>query len=181
MNKKIKIFGVLFALIITFFSDTDANAGLFDWVTQNSDTGYLVSSDWSLDKVLRDLQLTKDEVKQDEKVEEEIVQSTAVKPAKTAEAKRKMVVIATAYSSTPDQTDDTPFITARGTLVRDGIIAANFLPFGTQIRIPDVFGNKVFVVEDRMNRRHQYRIDVWFPERAMAREFGIKKVTIEII
>ena len=37
------------------------------------------------------------------------------------------IVTITAYSSTPDQTDSTPFITAYNTFVRDGIVAANFL------------------------------------------------------
>ena len=38
----------------------------------------------------------------------------------------------TAYSSTPEETDDTPFVTASGTSVRDGVIATNFLEFGTK-------------------------------------------------
>ena len=91
------------------------------------------------------------------------------------------VVMASAYSSTPDQTDDTPFITAWGTQVRDGIIAANFLPFGTLIKMPELYGDKIFVVEDRMNRRYTYKIDVWFPERAQAMEFGNKKVKIVVV
>src|SRR3990167_1248447 len=40
-------------------------------------------------------------------------------------------VTITAYSSTPEETDSTPFITASGTHVRDGVVAANFLPLGT--------------------------------------------------
>lgn len=94
---------------------------------------------------------------------------------------REMVIPATAYSSTPDQTDDTPFITARGTYVRDGIVAANFLPFGTKIKIPEIYGDKVFVVEDRMNRRYWHKIDIWFPDRESALEFGIKTVRIQIL
>ena len=50
-------------------------------------------------------------------------------------------VIITAYSSTPCQTDDTPYITAAGTSVRDGIVANNYLSFGTKIRIPDKLPN----------------------------------------
>lgn len=93
----------------------------------------------------------------------------------------EIVVVATAYSSTPDQTDDTPFITASGTIVRDGIIATNFLPFGTKIKIPDIYGDKIFVVEDRMNRRYWHRVDIWFPDRQSALEFGFKKVKIQIL
>ena len=93
----------------------------------------------------------------------------------------EIVVAATAYSSTPDQTDDSPFITALGTTVRDGIIATNFLPFGTKIMIPEIYGNKIFVVEDRMNRRYWHTVDIWFPDRASALEFGFKKVKIQIL
>ncbi|TSC91331.1 MAG: hypothetical protein CEN90_460 [Parcubacteria group bacterium Licking1014_17] len=94
---------------------------------------------------------------------------------------REMTVTVTAYSSTPGQTDSTPFITARNTMVRDGIVAANFLPFGTKIKIPEKFGNKVFVVEDRMNSRYDKRIDVWFENTQTALEFGVKNLKIQIL
>lgn len=93
----------------------------------------------------------------------------------------EIVVAATAYSSTPDQTDSTPFITASNTTVRDGIVATNFLPFGTKVKIPDIYGDKIFVVEDRMNRRYWHTIDIWFPDRQSALEFGFKKVKIQIL
>jgi len=105
-------------------------------------------------------------------------------PSKKAAIKsvpKTYVVPSTAYSSTKDQTDSTPFITAMGTHVRDGVVAANFLPLGTMIKIPDYFGDKTFVVEDRMNRRYDYRIDLWFATRQEAREWGLKKVKIEIV
>ena len=39
-------------------------------------------------------------------------------------------------------------------------IAANFLPLGTQVKIPELFGDKVLVVHDRMNSRYgQGRIE----------------------
>jgi len=92
-----------------------------------------------------------------------------------------MKVVLTAYSSTPDQTDDTPFITASNTRVRDGIVAANFLAFGTQIRIPSIFGDKVFTVEDRMARKHPDKIDIWFPERHLAKKFGIQEAEVIVM
>jgi len=55
-----------------------------------------------------------------------------------AEKTKKILVVITAYSSTVDQTDDTPFITANGSFVRDGIVANNMLPFGTKIKIPEL-------------------------------------------
>lgn len=87
----------------------------------------------------------------------------------------------TGYSSTVDQTNSEPFITASGAWVRDGIVAANFLPFGTKIRIPEYFGDKVFIVKDRMNRRYTNRVDVWFYTRQEAINFGLKNTYIEII
>jgi len=89
--------------------------------------------------------------------------------------------IATAYSSTPDQTDSSPFIAASGKWVYDGMIAANFLKFGTKIRLPQVFGDKIFTVDDRMHPRFSNRIDIWFSTRQEALQFGAKKVRVEIV
>jgi 3D (Asp-Asp-Asp) domain-containing protein len=93
----------------------------------------------------------------------------------------RIPVMVTAYSSTPDQTDDTPFITASGTLVRDGIVAANFVPLGTKVRLPDLYGDKVFLVEDRMHPRKQYMVDIWFSTYQGAKDFGAKLTNIEIL
>lgn len=95
---------------------------------------------------------------------------------------RKLPVIITAYSSTPWQTDDTPYITASGERVREGIVANNLLPFGTKIRIPEIYGDKIFIVEDRMSwKKGDYHIDVWFPEYQQALSFGAKKTYIEVL
>lgn len=92
-------------------------------------------------------------------------------------------VWATAYSSEIGQTDDTPFVTASGSKVRDGVVAANFLPFGTKIRIPKLYGDKVFTIEDRMNSRYndQKIIDVWFGDTESAIHFGKKYTSIELV
>ncbi len=86
-----------------------------------------------------------------------------------------IIATLTAYSSTLDQTDDTPFTTASNTNVRDGVIASNFLAFGTKVQIPSLFGDKVFTVEDRMAKKHSDKIDIWFLERHSAERFGIVK------
>lgn len=100
----------------------------------------------------------------------------------SVKALRKMDVNITAYSSTPEQTDDTPFITASGAHVEDGIVANNLLPFGTKLRIPKVFGDKIFVVKDRMNARYDAdHLDIWFSETKDAKRFGVKKAQIEIL
>ncbi|OHA63415.1 MAG: hypothetical protein A3E07_02380 [Candidatus Wildermuthbacteria bacterium RIFCSPHIGHO2_12_FULL_45_9] len=92
-----------------------------------------------------------------------------------------MRVIVTAYSSTPDQTDDTPFITASGKYVRDGIVATNLLPLGTKIQIPSIYGDRIFVVEDRMHPRMTQNIDIWFSSTWEARKFGVKPANIYIL
>lgn len=95
--------------------------------------------------------------------------------------KRVTKVVATAYSSTPDQTDDTPLVAASGKYVYDGLIAANFLRFGTKVRFPDIYGDKVFTVDDRMHPRFNNRIDVWMTTREEALQFGIKTIRVEIL
>lgn len=97
-------------------------------------------------------------------------------------AARTINVLITAYSSTEDQTDDTPFITASGKYVKDGIIANNMLPFGTKVKIPSLYGDKVFTVQDRMNRKKgNYHIDIWMPSRDLALNFGVKTAQLEIL
>lgn len=95
--------------------------------------------------------------------------------------KRKMRVLVTAYSSTVDQTDSSPFITAAGTQVREGIVACNFLPFGTKIRFPQLAKNRIYVVEDRMAKKNNHKIDIWFTTRNEAKQFGVKHLEVEVL
>ncbi len=89
-----------------------------------------------------------------------------------------MEVTASAYSSTIAQTDASPFTTASGSTVRYGIVATNFLPMHTNIRI----GNEVFTVEDRMNSRYDEVpiIDIWMPSVEAALAFGTRTILIQI-
>ena len=103
--------------------------------------------------------------------------SASDKPFANVEVRKLKV---TAYSSSPDETDDTPNITAMGSETRNGVIAANFLPFGAKVRIPKLFGDTVFTVEDRMHQRFQDRLDVWFPTKAEAKRFGLQFTEVEI-
>lgn len=98
------------------------------------------------------------------------------------EIAKKIRVVVTAYSSTPWETWGDPFITAAGTGVRDGIVANNLLPFGTKVRFPEIYGDKIFVVEDRMNsRKGHYHFDIWFPDHGQALNFGAKRTYIEVL
>jgi 3D (Asp-Asp-Asp) domain-containing protein len=93
--------------------------------------------------------------------------------------------VATAYTSEASQTDSDPCTTATGfNLCQHGIedsVAANFLPMGTKVRFPDLFGDHVFTVRDRMNARFSNRIDIWFKDKKDALNFGIQRVKIEIV
>lgn len=96
--------------------------------------------------------------------------------------KKTFYLTVTAYSSTVDQCDGDPFTTASGKKVRDGIIAYNYLPFGTKVRFPEVFPNKTFVVQDRLNARAgKYLADIWMPTREEALKWGAKTIKIEIL
>ena len=92
------------------------------------------------------------------------IQGNSFLPVSNPEAPvkvKKVKVVITAYSSTVWQTDDTPFITASGKTVEQGIVANNMLPFGTEIMIPELYGDEIFVVEDRMNQKKgYYHVDI---------------------
>lgn len=90
-------------------------------------------------------------------------------------------VLVTAYSSTHDQTDRSPFVTANGTYVYDGVVACNFLPFGTKVKFPEIYGDKIFTVEDRMAKKNSHKMDIWMPSRNMALQFGVRTLTIEVL
>lgn len=108
--------------------------------------------------------------------QDKAITEPAIKPDKVVQS------VITAYTSTPGQTDDDPFIAAWGDRVYDGMIAANWLPRGTRIKIPDLYGDKVFTVADRMNSRYGYgRLDIWLDTtRAEALKFGVKRVEVEV-
>ena len=105
-------------------------------------------------------------------------ENTKVIPKKIV-PKKKMRVLATAYSSTVDQCDSSPFITANGTHVHDGTLAANFLKFGTKVKFPALYGDKIFIVEDRM--RSNTKVDLWFPTRQEAINFGARVIEMEVL
>jgi len=94
---------------------------------------------------------------------------------------RVVMVSMTAYNSLPEQTDDTPFETAMGSTTRHGVVATNAVPLGTYIKIPELYGDEIFIVEDRMNARYTNRVDIWMEHYSDARQFGVKhNVTVEI-
>lgn len=87
---------------------------------------------------------------------------------------------AVGYSSEKRQTDHDPFSTAGGTKPKWGTVAANHLPLWTRLKI-DGYGDKIFVVEDRMNRRYKKMLDIWFSSLKEARAFGLRKVNYTVV
>ncbi len=92
-------------------------------------------------------------------------------------------VIVTGYTSSPHETDSTPFLTASMTRVRPGCLALSrdllrtFTPgapfdFGDWVVIPGV---GIFIVEDTMNARWKNRADIWFQERRKALRWGRRR------
>lgn len=98
---------------------------------------------------------------------------------------RKIVhTIVTAYNPVPEQTDSSPCITADGTDVckqEMNIVAANWLPFGAKVIIPDMFGERIFEVRDRMHSRFSERLDVLMYSRDEAKRFGARWLKVIVL
>ncbi|MER3426031.1 MAG: hypothetical protein C4299_02330 [Thermoleophilia bacterium] len=118
----------------------------------------------------------------------------------SAWAASTFVVTSTAYTSSVRETDSTPFITATGARTRFGIVAVSrdllpTLPYGSQVRLEDLgsvsgrgrgqfdylFRNTIFVVEDTMNCRFRWRMDIWMPNRSTAISFGVRKLRVTVV
>lgn len=87
---------------------------------------------------------------------------------------------ALAFTSEKKQTDHDPFATAGGTRPHWGTVAANHLPLWTRLKI-EGFGEKIFTVEDRMNKRYKKTIDIWFPDKKLAKKFGSRRIKYYIL
>lgn len=104
---------------------------------------------------------------------------------KVRTVKKAGYVSLTAYNSEAGQTDNSPCTTANGfNVCKHGVedtIAANFLKFGSRVKIPALFGDRVFVVRDRMNARYGNRIDVWMKQKSDAIKFGVRFAKVEVV
>ena len=119
-----------------------------------------------------------------EKMQNETLAHGQLPKAEIGEPARVVNIPITAYTSDVAQTDSTPCITASGLDVCErnveNVVAANFLPIGTRVRIPELYGDRIFYVEDRMNARYNYKMDIWMKDITDAREFGLKYAEVEI-
>lgn len=120
-----------------------------------------------------------------DKVEEELVEKEKEPVVPENKIIRTSTHVITAYNSEAAQTDDSPCITANGfNVCEHGVedtIAANFLKFGTKVQIPELFGDRIFIVRDRMNKKHPNRVDVWMVNKKDAIKFGVKTAKIVVI
>ena len=86
-------------------------------------------------------------------------------------------ITVTAYSAVPDETDDSPELTADLTDSRIGLLAVSrdmlqYLSYGQIVILPP-YG--MFRVSDTMNPRFKNRVDILHASKLAARNFGIHK------
>ena len=97
-----------------------------------------------------------------------------------------------AYSPSVDETDSTPWITARNFNMRPGVMAGKryaavprispdsiepIIPYGTMVNV----GGKEYEVRDMMNRRYsgQNMLDIFLPSKQEAIRFGRQRLPVE--
>lgn len=104
---------------------------------------------------------------------------SSTKTAKEAVYGKKMDILVTGYSSTPDQCWGDPFITASGARVHVGTMACPpEYAFGTKIEID---GMGTYVCEDRGGAIKGNHFDMWFESRGEALQWGKRIVEARII
>lgn len=87
--------------------------------------------------------------------------------------------VVTAYTSSEDETDDSPFITASGEKVGRGVAACpSKYRFGQRVKIADQF----FTCLDRMNSRYRNGeyFDIWVASKSEAYNWGRQELLVTI-
>ena len=85
-----------------------------------------------------------------------------------------------AYTSSVEETDDTPDINAMGTKPKQGSIACpTRYKFGTEVFIKE----KKYICDDRMSTRYAGGdfFDIWFESRADAIHFGRQTIEVKVL
>lgn len=91
-----------------------------------------------------------------------------------------LIAEVSAYTSRPEETDDTPTITASGEEVYSGGIACPVrFKFGTQIEI----NGTVYTCNDRMNKRYadSNHFDIWMESYEDAIHWGRRHVEVAVL
>lgn len=179
-------------LAIAIMSST-ANAGLLDWFA-GSKVRAEMASEGSFDQLYTSL--TSETVSGDDRpilmANLNAIEGVSSPVGGVSRTLRRFYTVqVSGYNSEVAQTDDSPFITANGTHVRDGIVAANIIdasgrniPFNTVIKFKNCGGipeDKIFLVTDRLNKRYTRNVDVWFASKADALKLGRRTCQIEVI
>ncbi len=93
-------------------------------------------------------------------------------------------LLVTAYTADSTETDETPFITASNTRVREGIVAVSQDLFAKGW----VFGKKVYIVnkgvytiEDLLHKRKRNQLDIFMNNKMKALNFGRKKLKVFLL
>jgi len=120
------------------------------------------------------------------KVNYDIVKNTKFRKVPSLKFKRKIRVIATAYTSHRNQTDKTPFVAAWNNRIRPGmkIIAVSpdlirkyGLKNGVKVKILGLPG--YYVVRDKMNKRLRNHIDIYMGvNKRKALRWGRRRITL---
>jgi 3D (Asp-Asp-Asp) domain-containing protein len=181
---------VLFTIAIA--STVTAQAGILDWFKSNDAQADQAESG-SFDSLYASILASAQEEDEGAIVMNETTMTPANSPlgGTGVSLRRFYTVQVSGYNSEIAQTDASPFITANGTHVRDGIVAANIynayggnIPFNTAIKFKNcggIAGDKIFIVTDRLNKRYTKNVDIWFASHADAVKFGRRTCQIEVI
>lgn len=106
-----------------------------------------------------------------------LAQTTSYEMEVTSSYSKSFVANVSAYSSSPDETDDSPFISADQNRVFKGLIACpRTFEFGTYFLIQ----GKLYYCGDRFNKRFELlrnkdnmiHLDIWMETKEEAIEFG---------
>jgi len=119
------------------------------------------------------------EIKEVEKPTVEVKKELPTKKIVAVNGTKIMAEIS-GYTSSVDETDSTPFITASGQRTRDGIIACpSRFKFGQEV----IINGKTYECQDRMNARYRDKnnFDIWFETKAEAFAWGRRTVEVTII
>jgi 3D (Asp-Asp-Asp) domain-containing protein len=130
----------------------------------------------------------------------QVVQRTSTSRTRNQRVLSTFNVRSTGYNSLSAQTDRTPHVTATGARTRFGIIAVSrdllrTIPYGSRVRLEDMgswsgggrgkynrmLSDMVFVVEDTMHPRKSGTIDVWFPARRQAIQWGVRRLRVTVL
>ena len=86
----------------------------------------------------------------------------------------------TAYTPSPEETDDSPCITASGLDIcqtRLSVVATNELPFGRKVEI----AGQEYLVADRMSKKYPNRYDLLMYSKEEALNFGKQNLEVKLL